>query len=54
MFVLLLCFMLFVLNVLQCIAVLYCIDVRLSHLNKYYLLTYLLTSCNKQVQYRDL
>jgi len=25
---------------LQCITVLYCIDVRLSHLNKDYLLTY--------------
>jgi len=29
----------FVLNVLRCITVLYCIDVRLLHLNKDYLLT---------------
>jgi len=37
-------FYVFVLNVLPCTTVLYCIDVRLSHLNNDYLLTYLLTS----------
>jgi len=40
MFYCLYCFYVFVLNVLSCITVLYCIDVRLSHLSKDYLLTY--------------
>jgi len=34
-------FYVFVLSVFPCIIMLYCIDVRLSHLNKNYLFTYM-------------